>query len=82
MTECDPCQHCQYYRVYYDRDIGWDYGCACPEEEFAVYDVKPCPHFKPILPSDGLYEQLANEDEQKFWEEQEAEYKERMNRGD
>ena len=76
MEECDPCQFCQYYSVSYDRDIGWDYGCACPEEEFAVCDVKPCPYFKPILPSDGLYQQLADEEEQKFWEEQEKECRE------
>ena len=58
----DPCEYCQHHYEEYNRDAGWDYGCDCPEE-FAIDFQKPCPYFKPRLPSDELFEQLANEDE-------------------
>lgn len=59
---CDPCQFCAHYIVEYDRNIGWSYDCAVNAE-----DLKPCPGFTPRLASDGLYEQLFNEEEAEYY---------------
>ena len=63
---CDPCVYCRhYYEDWRDyRDTGMvDYGCDC-ESEWEPDCGKPCKDFKPILASEGLIEQL--------WEEEEA----------
>lgn len=63
--ECDPCKLCGHYCEAYDRHTGYtDVGCDA-DVEFAIEDVRPCPYFKPILPSEGLLEQLYYEQEMK-----------------
>lgn len=77
-NECDPCRFCQHYSEYEDRDTGWtDEGCNAPEE-FPIFDggEKPCRYFKPILASDGLFEQLAEEDEERYYLERGKEFEE------
>ena len=71
-----PCYHCQHYGEYMDPHTGYiEDWCDAPEE-FKYYEGgRPCPHFKPMLASDGLLEQLANEEEARFYqslEDQEA----------
>lgn len=73
---CDPCGSCAnlYAQSVYvggcgygnrvteegcDEDIGdWEPGCG-----------SPCPGFKPILASESLMEQIADEEECRFWME-------------
>lgn len=64
----DPCHYCQHYSETYDRhtgvtdcDCGSDYGF---HEDFGK---KPCPGFRPILASDGLFEQLYYEEEARVY---------------
>ena len=75
--DTDPCHHCQHYGEYYDGNTGitdcdcdYDYGF---HEDFGK---TPCPGFKPILASNGLFEQLHCEEEERFYRECEKEYKE------
>lgn len=65
---CDPCRYCRHYSEFEDRSTGYlDTGCSA-EEEFPIYDgVKPCPYFRPLLASDGLFDQLAEEGEMRYW---------------
>lgn len=72
-----PCYHCQHYGAALDWHTGIeDEWCDAPDEFLFQEGVKPCPHFRPLLASDGLLEQLANEEEARFYqslEEQEGE---------
>lgn len=71
QDNCDPCRFCQHYAEFEDRSTGWvDQSCNAEEEEFPVMNGStPCPYFVPFLASDGLFEQLADEQEQREWEE-------------
>lgn len=71
LCHCDPCRHCQHFSEYYDSSTGiTDYGCSA-EREFPVADgEKPCKYFRPILASDGLLEQIAEEEDERFWTKQ------------
>lgn len=78
MPECNPCQFCQNFRGYFDWSIGIEDDSCLADEEFAIEEIKPCPYFKAILPSDSLYEQLANEEEAELDAKYELEYKQAM----
>ena len=68
----DPCHHCYNYAEDYDRHTGiTDCDCASDYGFWEDFGKEPCPYFRPYLASDGLFEQLANEAEQKFWCEME-----------
>lgn len=65
---CDPCGFCAHLCSGFSRIGDCAYGNDVMEYECDV-DVEwagpengPCPSFVSILPSDGLYEQLYNED--------------------
>ena len=70
--ERDPCKQCLHYFEDYDRHTGvTDCGCDA-EQEFAIEETKPCPYFEPSMTlGEMLYEQLAYEEEQKWYQEQE-----------
>ena len=72
---CDPCVFCQNYAEGYDRHTGMVLGdCALPPEIWDGPDSGvPCKGFFPLLASDGLLEQLWEEDEAEFWGDQEDE---------
>ena len=70
----NPCHYCQHYRESYRNNEGWEYGCDA-EKEFAILTQKPCPYFKPHLPSDRLLEQLADEKHEQFERECEEQWK-------
>lgn len=75
---CNPCQFCA--NLYDDSDpsVGlYGYGCRAADDGRDVFDeVKPCPCFRPIPVSEGLMEQLAYEEEERFWKEQEKFWRE------
>ena len=71
--KCDPCVWCR--NIYDDSDpsVGM-YGCGCKaaDDGHVVFDeVRPCPYFKPILSSDGLFDQLYCEKEEEYYKEME-----------
>ena len=74
MERCDPCQWCR--NVYDDSDesVGlYGYGCTAADdgaddEELFDY-ARPCKHFIPMFASDGLFNQLFNEEEER-WEKE------------
>lgn len=69
----DPCHHCQHYSEYYDRHTGiTDCDCGSGYDFHEDFGKVPCPHFAPILPSDWLMWQLADEEEARFWAEQDS----------
>lgn len=68
LCQCDPCRYCQNFSESYDDDTGYiDYGCKADVEFIIMENVKPCPYYKPILASDGLFEQIAEWEDEKFW---------------
>ncbi len=70
MNPEPPCYHCQHYGVEYDRHTGLeDEWCDAPDEFLFYEGRRPCPHFRPILPSEGLFEQLADEEDARFYQE-------------
>lgn len=81
MTEkcdCDPCSYCQNFSETYDSDTGYsDYGCKA-DDNFPYSDrMKPCPYFKPILASDGLFEQISEWKDEEMYREMMKELRER-----
>lgn len=76
MSPEPPCYYCQYYGAAMDWHTGIeDEWCEAPEEFLFYEGARPCPHFKARLPSEDLFEQLADEEEARFYqslEDQEA----------
>lgn len=74
MTECNPCQFCKNLYDDSDESVGlYGYGCIASDEGMETFDggARPCPCFRPGLPSDDLMEQLYYEEEERFYKEQE-----------
>ena len=77
---CDPCGFCrnlytQRHRVgdcAYGNDVYED-GCDADIGEWDPGCESPCPAFKPVLASDSLLEQIADEEEYAFWKEMQGE---------
>lgn len=68
LCQCDPCRHCQHLRESYDSGTGYtDYDCVAEWEIIPTPNRKPCPHFRPYPASSGLFTQLAEEEEERFW---------------
>lgn len=70
MVTCDPCVHCtHYYEDYRDwNHTGMvDCGCDCDCEWDGPDCGVPCPGFRPILASEGLLQQLWDEEEARMW---------------
>lgn len=62
--KCDPCRFCQNATYRYDNSTGIsDEGCLAGEDFDYIISEDKCQSFKPFLVSDGLYEQLFNEDQ-------------------
>lgn len=80
----DPCHHCQHYSEDYDRDTGiTDCDCGYEYGFHEEFGITPCPGFKAVLASDGLFEQLFNEEEERFYREEQEEWaRERMREED
>lgn len=73
---CDPCMFCKHIYDDSDESVGlYGYGCDA-EEEFEPGQGTPCPSFVPQFVSDGLFQQIADEDEARFWSEMEKEKEE------
>lgn len=74
--KCDPCVLCaNYYEDWRDyRDTGMvDCGCSVPDVsgDWQPEDGVPCPGYRPFLASDGLMEQLWEEEEYRQYLEDE-----------
>ena len=66
MTRCYPCTHCVHYACYEDHSTGWiDEDCKL--DGGFLEGVRPCPQFRAIMPTEGLYEELAEEREYLEW---------------
>lgn len=73
MSPEPPCYYCQYYGAAMDWHTGIeDEWCNAPEEFLFYEGARPCPHFKARLPSEDLFEQLADEEEARFYQSLEA----------
>lgn len=63
---CDPCLFCRHLYDDSDSSVGmYGYGCAADDDGLETNGGEgkfPCPSFSPGLASDGLFEQLANEE--------------------
>ena len=66
---CDPCQFCQHIYDDSDPSVGMEgYGCSyfdgpVEDDEWEPGCGRKCPGFFPVLASDGLLEQLWNEEQ-------------------
>lgn len=70
---CDPCTFCVHIFDDSDESVGlYGYGCDI-EEDFENGQGVPCPSFSPRFASDGLFQQIADEDEERMYREQELE---------
>ena len=76
--DCNPCQFCRNLYDDSDTSVGYyGYGCKAADDGFETFDeVKPCPCFKPIPAHWGLLEQLYNEQEERWYREEQEMYKE------
>lgn len=73
MSPEPPCYYCQFYGAAMDWHTGIeDEWCNAPEEFLFYEGARPCPHFKARLPSEDLFEQLADEEEARFYQSLEA----------
>lgn len=76
QARCDPCVHCIHY---YEDDRDYrhtgmiDYGCDAEDlsDDWQPGEGIPCPGFKPVLASEGLMEQLWEEEQYKMYLEDE-----------
>lgn len=79
-ADCDPCRYCQniYCQVDHIGDCAYGNDVSYCECDADIGDWEPgcgsaCPAFKPILASDSLLEQIADEEEYRFWMEMQDE---------
>lgn len=63
---CDPCLFCRHLYDDSDPSVGmYGYGCAADDDGLKTNEGRgefPCPSFSPFKASDGLFDQLADEE--------------------
>lgn len=63
---CNPCDHCRHQYDDFDESVGL-YGTGCSADDIGLETNErsgkfPCPSFSPFMASDGLFDQLADEE--------------------